>query len=144
MKHLKTHLEYINESYRKSDAIGYIIGKYLYHITPSENLERIKNNGFHPKDGVSVNGKVFEDRLYFATSLISAYDLSVNFSSIRDTYDYTIFKVDSSFLKEYEEDPLFPHGIYIDYPVPSEHIIDYFDADDLFDKFSEEDIEDLY
>lgn len=139
MKHLK-----LFENYRKSDAIGYKIGKYLYHVTPSENLENIRSNGFHPKDGVSINGEEFEDRLYFATSLISAYDLSVNFSSIRDTYDYTIFKVDSSFLEDYEEDPLFNHGIYVEYSVPPNYIIEYFDADELFDKFSDEDIENLY
>ena len=137
--------DYINESYLPSDAIGYDIGEYLYHITPIKNLNKIKNNGFVPKDGISINGKPFKNRLYFATSLIAAYDLSVNFQSYRDDVDeYVIFKVDSKCLKDYEEDELFKHGIYVNYPISKKYIVDIINAEDLFGKFDEDDFENLY
>ena len=136
---------YLNEGYLKSDAIGYNVGKYLYHVTSKDNVSNIKRNGFVPKDGLSINNKPFKDRLYFATSLIAAYDLSVNFGSYRDDGDYVIFKLDSSCVDGgYEEDPLFVHGIYVDYNVSYEYVVDVIDVDSLFDKFDDNDFEDLY
>jgi hypothetical protein len=132
------------ENYLENDAIGYNIGDYLYHITPTDNLIEIKQKGFIPKDGIAINGKPFKNRLYFATSLIAAYDLSVNFSSYRDTYDYTILKINSNCIDEYNEDPLFVHGIYVDYPISNDCIINIISADDLFGKFNDEDLENLY
>lgn len=129
----------------KSDAIGYDIGEYIYHVTPSGNTDRIKKSGFVPKDGVSINGEPFKNRLYFATSLIAAYDLSVNFSSYKDDDEYVIFKLKSSCIdKGYEQDPLFPHGIYVDYPINNKYIIDVVNAASLFSKFDDDDIENLY
>ena len=144
MKHIKPLAEYIKEDYMESDAIGYNIGKYIYHVTIKSNKDNIYKNGFLPKDGITINKKEFTNRLYFATSLISAYDLSVNFSSYKGDEEYIIFKIDSSCLREYEEDPLFQHGIYIDYRIPSKYIVEVMDAEDLFNKFDDDDIEDLY
>lgn len=145
MNYIKTPSQYIKEDYMKSDAIGYKIGKYIYHVTTSNNVDNIYKNGFEPKDGISINGEKFENRLYFATSLISAYDLSVNFSSYKSDEEYVIFKINSNYIDDdYEEDPLFQHGIYIDYKIPSKYIVNIIKADDLFDKFDDNDIEDLY
>lgn len=138
--------ENINEAnYLKSDAIRYNIGEYLYHISPKRNLTEIKKNGFIPKNGIAINGKPFKNRIYFATSLIAAYDLSVNFGSYKDNENYIIFKVKSNCVDNgYEKDPLFVHGIYVNYPISNKYIVDIIDADDLFTKFNDEDIENLY
>lgn len=139
------HIDELNESYLPSDAIGYKIEKYLYHVTTENNLNKILKSGFIPHDGVSINGKAFKNRLYFATSQIAAYDLSVGLSAWRDNYDkQIIFKLDSSFLKKYQKDPLFEHGIYIDYIVEPKYILEYFEADSLFNKYDEDDLENLY
>lgn len=135
----------INENYLKSDAIGYNIGQYLYHITPKINISQIKKTGFLPKDGIAINNRPFKNRLYFATSLIAAYDLSVNFGSYKEDKEYAILKLESDCVdKGFEEDPLFVHGIYVDYPVSYSYVVDIIDADDLFNKFNEEDLENLY
>lgn len=128
----------------ESDAMGYDIGDYLYHITPVSNFNTIIKKGFIPKNGISINNKPFENRLYFATSLISAYDLSVNFGSYRDNSKYVIFKIKSDCINDYEEDDLFAHGIYVDYKVSNKCIVGYVNANDLFNKFDDEDIENLY
>jgi len=128
----------------KSDAIGYNIGKYIYHATPSRNLNTILEIGFIPQDGISIDHKEFENRLYFATSLISAYDITVNFESWKNEDEYIIFKLSSDCLKDYEEDSLFVHGIYVDYPIDKKYIVEYMDSSDLFNKFDDDDIEDLY
>jgi hypothetical protein len=145
---IKKWNEFINENkienYLISDAIGYNIGEYLYHITPKKNINNIKKNGFLPKDGVAINGKPFKNRLYFATSLIAAYDLSVNFRSYKDNEEYVILKVKSNYITDYEKDPLFVHGIYVKYPISNNCIVDTIDADDLFNKFNDDDIENLY
>jgi hypothetical protein len=135
-------LKFSNEI--ESDAMGYDIGDYLYHITPVSNFDTIINKGFIPKNGVAINGKPFENRLYFATSLISAYDLSVNFGSYRDDTEYVIFKIKSDCIDDYEEDNLFAHGIYIDYKISNKCILGYVNANDLFNKFDDEDLENLY
>jgi hypothetical protein len=122
----------------ESDAMGYDIGDYLYHITPVSNFNTIINKGFIPKNGISINNKPFENRLYFATSLISAYDLSVNFGSYRDDSDYVIFKIKSDCTNDYEEDDLFAHGIYVDYKVSNKCIFGYVNANDLFNKFDDD------
>ena len=137
--------KYFNEQFLPNDAIGYNIGEYLYHITPKQNVNTIKKNGFIPKDGIAINGKPFENRLYFATSLIAAYDLSVNFNSYKDNEEYIIFKVKSNCIDDgYEKDPLFVHGIYVDYPISNDCIINVINASDLFNKFNDEDFENLY
>jgi len=140
---MKTYIKFVYE-YLKSDSSGYNVGEYLYHVTPKSNMSNIKKNGFKVRDGVAINGKPFENRLYFATSLISAYDLSVNFGSFKENEEYIIFKLKSNCLHEYDEDPLFLHGIYVDYPISNKYIIEIIDADDLWDNFSDEDIENLY
>lgn len=145
MNNIKSYLEYIKENYLPNDAIGYTIGEYIYHATPIDNLSRIKNNGFVPKDGISINGTTFKKRCYFATSLIAAYDLTVNFGSYKDDKEYIIFKIDSKCLdKGFTPDPLFKHGVYVDYKIGAEYIIDTIKANDLFDKFDDNDIEELY
>lgn len=142
---MKTYIQFIKEDYLSSDAIGYNIGEYVYHITPKRNVSEINENGFIPKDGKSIDENYFKNRLYFATSLIASYDLSVNFNSWKDTNgEYMIFKLDSDCIDGYEEDPLFAHGIYVDYPISKDYIVDIIDADDLFNKFNEDDIENLY
>lgn len=142
---MKNFKEFINENYLKSDAVGYNIGKFLYHITPKKNISKIKKNGFIPKDGISINNKPFKNRLYFATSLIAAYDLSVNFNSYKDNEEYVIFKIKSGCVSHgYKKDPLFTHGIYVDYPISNKCIISIIDVSDLFNKFNEYDIENLY
>lgn len=129
----------------KSDDIGYNIGQYLYHITPKRNVPQIKKNGFIPKDGIAINNKPFKNRLYFTTSLISAYDLSVNFGSYKDNEEYVIFKLKSDCVNNgYEKDLLFVHGIYVDYTIPYSCVVDVMNASDLFNKFDDEDIENLY
>lgn len=136
---------YIIENYLESDNIGYNVGQYLYHVTPKKNIPQIKKNGFIPKDGISINNKPFKNRLYFATSLIAAYDLSVNFGSYKYNGEYVIFKLKSDCInKGYKEDPLFAHGIYVDYPIPYAYSIDIINVSDLFGKFNENDIEKLY
>ena len=128
----------------ESDAMGYDIGDYLYHITPVSNFNTIIKKGFIPKNGISINNKPFENRLYFATSLISAYDLSVNFGSYRDDTEYVIFKIKSDCINDYEQDDLFAHGIYVDYKISNKCILGYVNANDLFNKFDDEDIDNLY
>ena len=142
---VKNFKQFVNENYLQSDAIGYNISEYLYHITPKRNITQIKKNGFIPKDGVSINNKSFKNRLYFATSLIAAYDLSVNFGSYKDNKEYAIFKVKSDCVSNgYEEDPLFVHGIYVDYPIPKTCIVSIINASDLFNKFNDDDLDNLY
>lgn len=142
---MKKFNQFVTESYLKSDAMGYNIGDYLYHVTPKHNLSKIKKIGFIPQNGTSINGKSFKNRLYFATSLISAYDLTVNFNSYKEYEDYIIFKVKSDFIQDgWHKDPLFIHGIYVEYPVSAKYIVDVINADDLFNKFDDEDIENLY
>jgi len=144
-KKVKNFKQFMNENYLKSDAIGYSVGEYLYHITPKTNLRVIKKNGFIPKNGIAINGSSFKNRLYFATSLISAYDLSVNFGSYRDDEEYIIFKVKSSCVDNgYIKDPLFVHGIYVDYTISNNYIVEVINTDDLFNKFNDDDIENLY
>jgi hypothetical protein len=134
------------ENYLSNDAVGYSVGDYLYHVTPKKNLLNIIQNGFEPKDGVAINGKPFKNRLYFATSLIAAYDLCTNFQSYRDGYDeWSIIKVKSVCVKDgYENDPLFVHGIYVNYPIKPDFMVDVIDYDNLFGKFRDEDFEELY
>jgi len=137
--------EFLNEDYLKSDAVGYNIGEYLYHVTPKQNLNTIKSEGFIPKDGVGINNKPFNNRLYFATSLISAYDIITNFNSYKDDSDYVIFKIKASCVNNgYENDTLFKHGIYVDYPITSDCIINIVNYDDLFGKFNDDDFDKLY
>lgn len=135
--------EFIMENYLSNDAVGYNVGDYLYHVTPKKNLLNIIQNGFEPKDGVAINGKPFKNRLYFATSLIAAYDLCTNFQEYRNEYDdWVILKVDAKFVKEgYKKDPQFAHGIYIDYPVNSFSILEVIHHENLFGKFRDEDLE---
>lgn len=131
--------------YLDSDAIGYNIGKYLYHVTPKTNINNIKKTGLRPQGGISINGEKFSKRLYFTTSLIAAYDLSVNFESYKDENgDYYIFKLDSSCIKDFKKDPLFMHGIYVDYVVPYSCVIDVIRANDLFGQYDDGDFEKLY
>lgn len=133
------------ESFLKSDAIGYHIGEFIYHVTPLKNEEKIKKEGFKVQSGVSINGKKYEKRIYFATSLISAYDISVNFGSYRNEYEYVIFKINSECLKNgYEKDPLFAHGIFVDYNIDKRYIVDIIKTSELFNKFNDEDLENLY
>ena len=139
MKYLK-----LFENYLKSDSIGYNVGEYIYHVTPIKNMDKIKKNGLIPQSGTSINGKKYTNRIYFATSLISAYDISVNFSSYKDNGEYVIFKFKSNCLNGYEKDPLFVHGIYVDYPINKNYIVDIIKCDDLFNKFDENDLENLY
>lgn len=143
---MKKFNNFINEKYLESDAIGYAIGDFIYHVTTMKNVEKIKSQGFKPQDGISINGKPFQNRLYFATSLIAAYDLSVNFSSFKDEYkdEYVIFKLKSNCIDEYEEDPLFLHGIYVDYKIDKKYIVDMIKTSDLFNKFNDDDFDDLY
>jgi hypothetical protein len=139
-----TNFNQFFESYLKNDASGYDIGDYVYHVTPIENLNHIKQNGFIPKDGTSINNEKFENRLYFATSLIAAYDLSVNFGSYKYDSDFIIFKINSYCINDYEIDDLFEHGIYVDYAIKYNCVIDVFYASDLFGKFDDNDLENLY
>lgn len=139
MKYLKLFEEYL-----QSDAIGYNIGDYIYHVTPIKNLNKIKKLGFKTQSGTSINGKKYNNRIYFATSLISAYDISVNFGSYKDDSEYVIFKLKSNCLDEYEKDPLFIHGIFVDYDIDKKYIVDVIKCEDLFNKFDENDIENLY
>ena len=141
---VKTFKQFINENYLTSDAIGYNIGAYLYHITPTSNVEKIKKHGFVPKDGIAINNKPFKNRLYFATSLIAAYDLSVNFRSYKDYNEYVIFKLKADCVNAYVKDPLFVHGIYVDYTIPYKCVVSIINANDLFNKFNDDDIEKLY
>jgi hypothetical protein len=136
--------KFLNEKYLKNDAIGYNIGEFVYHVSPKRNLNKIKKYGLIPKDGISINGKPFKNRLYFATSLIAAYDLTVNFSSYKDNEEYIIFKLDSKCIKDYEKDNLFVHGIFINYPVDYKYVIDIINTNDLFNKYDENDLENLY
>jgi hypothetical protein len=128
----------------ESDAIGYEVGEFIYHVTPVSNLEQIKNEGFMPKDGISIDKKPFSNRLYFATSLISAYDLTVNFQSYKTEEEYVILKLTSDCIEDYTNDPLFKHGIYVDYPVSNDYIVDIIEADSLMGQFDEDDLENLY
>lgn len=133
------------EEYAASDASGYDVGEYVYHVTQSASVGAILEEGLVPKDGVSVNGAPFEGRLYFATSLIAAYDLSVNFESLGRGDDYTILKVDSSCLGGgWENDPLFAHGVYVGYPVDARFIVGAVRADDLFGMYDDADLDELY
>lgn len=129
----------------ESDAVGYDVGKYIYHITPKTNLPSIKRNGLLPKDGTSINWDLYKNRLYFTTSLIAAYDLAINFEAHNKGKKYLILKIDSNCLiNGYKEDKLFSHGIYTEYPISYEYIIDIIVADDLVGKYSDEDLENLY
>jgi len=142
IKYFKKFLK--ENNHIKSDAIGYNIGEYIYHITQIENLNSIKQNGFTPKDGISINKEKFENRLYFATSLIAAYDLSVNFGSYRYDGDYIIFKLKSDCINDYEDDGLFKHGIYVDYNISYNCVVEVINASELFNIFDDDDIEKLY
>jgi len=141
---MKNYKIFLNENYLISDAVGHHVGEYVYHVTPENRIHNIKNDGFQPQNGISINGEKFENRLYFATSLISAYDLTVNFGSYKDNDNYVIFKIKSECLNDYELDPLFGHGIYIDYSVPYKYVVDVIEADSLFNKYNEDDIDNLY
>lgn len=107
-------------------------------------MNTIKKIGFIPRDGISINKKEFSNRIYFATSLISAYDISVNFSSYKNEKEYVIFKIKSSCLNGYEKDPLFVHGIYIDYPISPKYIIEIIEADDLCNNYDSDNLDNLY
>lgn len=133
------------EDYMASDARGYNIGEYVYHVTPAKNLGSIMRTGMVPRDGTGINGKPYKNRLYFATSLIAAYDISVNFQSHGRGAEYCILKVDSQAVsKRYETDPLFAHGIYVDYPVSAGFIVEVIMANDLFGKYDDDDFDRLY
>lgn len=134
----------MNEEYLKSDAVGYNISNYIYHTTLVENIDNIKNNGFIPKDGISIDGKEYENRIYFATSLIAAYDISHTIGVRGD--EYAIFKLTSNYIIKngYEKDTLFLHGIYVNYPVDKKYIIDMIYVEDIFAKFDGEDLDALY
>lgn len=137
--------ESFDENYLKSDSVGYNVGEYIYHVTPIKNLSVIKRNGLHPQNGISINGKKYENRLYFATSLIAAYDISVNFGSYKNDKEYVIFKIKSDCLTNgYEKDPLFVHGIFIDYSIPNKCIVDIIEANKLFRKYDDNDLDNLY
>lgn len=145
INNIRNFKQFVTENYLKSDAIGYNIGEYIYHVTPKKNLDEIKKNGLHPQNGISINGKKYENRIYFATSLIAAYDISVNFGSYKDDGEYVIFKVKSNCLiNSYEKDPLFVHGIYINYEISNECVVDIIKANKLFNKYDENDLENLY
>jgi len=141
---MKKYNEFINE-YLKNDAIGYNVGEFIYHVTTLKSLENIKDNGFIPQEGTSINGEHYKNRIYFATSLIAAYDIYENISSYKEYYsEYVIIKIDSKCLKDYEEDTLFNHGIYVDYNISKEYILEDTLADNFRGKFNDDDIENLY
>jgi len=143
--HIQKFNNFIFEQYLPNDMSGYTVQDFIYHVTPDGNVQHILDYGFTPKNGTAINGQKFRNRLYFATSLIAAYDLSVNFDSIRrDIGSQTILKVSKSCLKDYKIDPLFGHGIYINYPVKPEYIVDVIKCDDLFGKFNDDDFDALY
>lgn len=149
MKYIHTSISYyITEKsipiYLEDDSMGYDIGEFLYHVTSTSNINAILKDGFLPKDGVSISGEHFKNRLYLATSLIATYDLSVNFGSYRDDIDYVIFKIKSKCVNDYTIDPLFEHGIYIDYKIDSKYIVETIPVDDLFGRFNDDDIDNLY
>jgi hypothetical protein len=131
--------------YLENDASNYKIKDYIYHITTLEKYTQIlKNRYLIPQNGISINNKKYNNRLYFTTSLIAAYDLSVNFNSYRDIEYNIILKLPSNIINNYNIDPLFKHGIYIDYKISVDNIIDIIYTDDLFNQFNDEDIELLY
>ena len=136
---------WLNENKFQSDAMGYNIGKYIYHTTPIKNLDKIKYKGLKLRSGITISGENFKNRIYFSTSLIAAYDILVNFGSYRDNKAYAIFKLNSNCLiNGYKKDPLFVHGIFVNYNIDRKYILEIINADDLFNKFNEEDIENLY
>jgi len=142
---MKKFKEFINEKYMTNDSIGYNIGKYIYHVSPLKYLNIIKKNGLIPQNGKTINNKEYKNRLYLATSLIAAYDISVNFESYKEDNEYVIFKINSeSLINGYDNDPLFQHGIYIDYPIDEKYILEIINTDDLFNKFDDDDIDNLY
>lgn len=127
----------------ESDAIGYKLGKFLYHVTPEENADEIRKLGICPATGGNTHlRKTYSPRVYLATSLIAAYDLVTNFSAHRGTR-HVIFKVDPSFVGEFKKDPDFMHGIYLEgYGIPPEGVLEEIDPDSL--DYDENDLDELY
>ena len=69
MKYIKTLNNYLKEIYIPSDAMGYNIGEFVYHITPKKNFNTIKKNGLIPKDGISINNKPFKNSVEIERSI---------------------------------------------------------------------------
>ena len=131
----------------KSDASGHLVRDKLYHVTTKENADAIQKRGFIPRNGISINGKPHPARTYFATSLIAAYDLAANFSSWKNTSEeYDILEVNPEMILDrgYKYDPLFAHGVYVDYAVPRRYITGRIPASSLFNRFHDEDFDKLY
>jgi hypothetical protein len=129
----------------RSDASGYEVGAHVWHVTPADRLRAIRRVGLLPQDGVSIDGRPFRNRLYFATSRIAAYDISVNFQSHGRAEEYFMLKVDSAGIaRGHHDDPLFAHGVWVDYPVGPGYVVGYEAAADAYGEYDEDDLDNLY
>ena len=84
--------------------------KYLYHLTPSLNLERILKIGLTPKLRQGESFIYYPPRIYFSTD----YDFLNKYKSTMEldhkTNDFSILKIDIQKLNKYNDfywDPLF-------------------------------------
>jgi hypothetical protein len=143
---MKRFKDFINESkILPSGARGYSVGEYLYHVTPTKYIGKIKNVGIQVATGGTTHlNKTYSPRIFLATSLIAAYDLSQNFSAHRNE-PHTIIKIDSSKVEgPFEKDYYFSHGVYVTTNIPLDAIVEYISADDLFGEWDEEELSELY
>lgn len=120
----------------------------VFHTTRKRNEASVRRDGVLPTTGGgSWLNRTYSPRVYVATSLIAAYDLTVGFQAHDEKHeDYVIFEIDTSMIPEHVffEDEKFNHGIWTPEGIPASAIVGKAYASSLYGKFSDEDLEDLY
>jgi hypothetical protein len=122
-----------------------MLPNFLYHVSPIENKDSILKKGIILKEGgTSHLYRTYTPRIYLACSLISAYDIQLNFNS-HNSKTYLIYKIDKNKLDHTAniyEDSKFAHGVHIDKNIPKQAIVEVINPDNLH--FNEEDLDNLY
>lgn len=124
------HDENISEELRKTE-------RYLTHITPTYNVEKILKNGFSPKSKNYVFN--FPDRVYFSVgsavpkeSLEMVKMLAFSNASKGNNGKYSIFKIDLTKIPEnvkFFKDQNYKNGIYTTENLRPDCIVDRLDID---------------
>ena len=82
---------------------------YVYHATPEKNLDSILKQWLkghaNPEWSIWVWNIYNEPRLYFANSLIAAYDIAIMFEAFWKGENFIIIKIPRQELDKYEQFP---------------------------------------
>lgn len=141
--------EFLSEHRSDDETVPFdMLPDRLYHTTKLSNEASIKKGGIRASTGGGTwLNRTYDPRVYLATSLIAAYDITVGFQAHDGSHeDYVIFEIDKRSLRgvTFYEDEKFNHGVYVKSDVPASAITGRVLHSELFGRFNDDDIDRLY